>query len=285
MARARTIKPGFFTNDDLGMLKPAIRLLFAGLWTMADRDGRLIDRPAKIKAEVLPYDHVDVVHALVELAERGFIMRYTAGGMTCIQITKWSKHQRPHPREMASELPPPPGTPEPDPGAPPSRTQDRPEPDLTCARPPSSFPSGPSGPRISLNPSFPERGPDEAPPRAAPEQTTPRPKWEEVAPGQHRGQPNGQGEVTLLKVRCPRCERSLPVAEVDDHLCELVPGEPVQTPSRRRGGRGMHRLFAPPEADSAPVPAEVQEQLNRMEAEARRSPEQMAAALARLGHA
>ena len=37
MARARNIKPGFFTNDVLADCDPLARLLFAGLWTVADR--------------------------------------------------------------------------------------------------------------------------------------------------------------------------------------------------------------------------------------------------------
>jgi hypothetical protein len=143
MARARTIKQGFFTNDELGKLRPAVRLLFAGLWTLADRNGRLLDRPVKIKTEVLPYDHVDVDGALSELAKCGFIMRYEVDNTNCIQVVNWAKHQRPHPRETASDVPPPVGWavarpwPEPDPGSPTAVArphQSSAEPDLTRAR-------------------------------------------------------------------------------------------------------------------------------------------------------
>ena len=104
------------------------------------------------------------------------------------------------------------------------------------------------------------------------------PTWEEVAPGQHRGSPNGQGEVALLTARCPRCERSMPVAEVENHDCQLVPGEPVQAPPKRRGGHGLHRVFGGPES----VPPEVRAELERMERE-RPTPEQIAAEVARIG--
>ncbi len=60
MARSRTIKPGFFTNEEMVELPMAIRLLFIGLWTLADRDGRLRDRPKKIRMEAFPADDVDV---------------------------------------------------------------------------------------------------------------------------------------------------------------------------------------------------------------------------------
>ena len=52
--RARNLKPGFFKNECLLSLSPLHRLLFAGLWCMADRNGILEDRPAKIKIEVKP---------------------------------------------------------------------------------------------------------------------------------------------------------------------------------------------------------------------------------------
>jgi hypothetical protein len=55
VARSRNIKPGFFLNDELAECEPLARILFAGLWCIADREGRLEDRPKRIKAEVLPY--------------------------------------------------------------------------------------------------------------------------------------------------------------------------------------------------------------------------------------
>ena len=78
MARARLLKPSFFTNDALGDEEPVARLLFAGLWCLADREGRLHDRPRRIKAEVLPYDEVDVNRLLDELAARSLIVRHEA---------------------------------------------------------------------------------------------------------------------------------------------------------------------------------------------------------------
>ena len=106
MARSRNIKPGFFLNDLLAEIEPLGRLLFAGLWTIADREGRLEDRPKKIKAAVLPYDDCDVDHLLNELSKRDFIIRYEVNGEKYIQIVKWEKHQNPHYKEVKSEIPP-----------------------------------------------------------------------------------------------------------------------------------------------------------------------------------
>ncbi|HHV63842.1 MAG TPA: DnaD domain protein [Peptococcaceae bacterium] len=108
MARARNIKPGFFLNDELAECDPLARLLFAGLWCIADREGRLEDRPKRIKAEVLPYDDCDVDQLLEQLAKHGFIIRYEVDGNQYIQVTNFSKHQNPHVKEAASIIPPPP---------------------------------------------------------------------------------------------------------------------------------------------------------------------------------
>ncbi|MCX5973286.1 MAG: hypothetical protein NTU59_01155, partial [Coprothermobacterota bacterium] len=112
--RARNLKPGFFRNEYLSSLDPLVRLLFAGLWCLADREGRLEDRPGKIKIAVLPSDDCDVEQMLGDLARpqgpdgERFIRRYTVGGKRCIQVLNFVRHQNPHIKEAASLLPAPP---------------------------------------------------------------------------------------------------------------------------------------------------------------------------------
>lgn len=106
--RARNIKPGFFRNEQLMQVAPLGRLLFAGLWCLADREGRLLDRPNQIKWDVLPADDCDIGALLDDLARRGFICRYEADGKQCIAIPNFRQHQKPHPNEKALLLPPPP---------------------------------------------------------------------------------------------------------------------------------------------------------------------------------
>lgn len=107
MARSRNIKPGFFLNDKLAEVEPLGRLLFAGLWCLADREGRLKDRPKRIKAEVLPYDSCDIDKLLNDLWRHGFIIRYEVDGERFIQVVNFLKHQNPHHKEAKSEIPPP----------------------------------------------------------------------------------------------------------------------------------------------------------------------------------
>lgn len=106
MARARNIKPAFFMNEDLVELPFQDRLLFIGLWTLADREGRLEDRPKRIKMEIFPADDVKVDESLTRLASTGMIVRYQVNGSRYIQIVNFLKHQRPHGQEKPSEIPP-----------------------------------------------------------------------------------------------------------------------------------------------------------------------------------
>ena len=69
MARARNIKPGFFKNEELAECSLAARLCFPGLWLLADREGRLEDRPKRIKGELFPFDTFEVGPLLDELPE------------------------------------------------------------------------------------------------------------------------------------------------------------------------------------------------------------------------
>lgn len=83
------------------------RLLFAGLWTIADKKGRMDDRPKRIKAEIFPYDSVRVPALLDALEAKGFIQRYRIGDAHFIQIVNFEKHQSPHQKEAPSTIPAP----------------------------------------------------------------------------------------------------------------------------------------------------------------------------------
>ncbi len=110
MARARNIKPGFYKNEDLAECSIWARYVFPGLWMLADREGRLEDRPKRIKGELLPFDGQDMNALLNELATRKdaqgvpFIVRYQNADGSFIQISKFSTHQSPHYSEKPSTI-------------------------------------------------------------------------------------------------------------------------------------------------------------------------------------
>lgn len=107
MARARNIKPGFFKNEILAELSCETRLLFIGLWTIADREGRFEDRPKRIRAELFPFETFDVDAMLEQLQAAGFLRRYEVDDVRYVEITNFVKHQDPHYKEKASVIPPP----------------------------------------------------------------------------------------------------------------------------------------------------------------------------------
>jgi hypothetical protein len=107
MARARLIKPGFYKNEQLAECSLLARFIFPGLWMLADRRGRLEDRPKRLKADLLPYDDADVGALLDELAANGLLIRYEVDGARLVQIVNFEKHQNCHAREVDSVLPPP----------------------------------------------------------------------------------------------------------------------------------------------------------------------------------
>lgn len=107
MARARNIKPGFFKNEVLPDVDFQGRLLFIGLWTLADRAGRLEYRPRRIKGELFPYEECDVMGYVEQLEKLGFLLVYEVEGCEYIQIVNFDKHQNPHKNEKESTIPAP----------------------------------------------------------------------------------------------------------------------------------------------------------------------------------
>lgn len=105
MARIRTIKPEFFTSDDVIALSPRARLLYIGLWCEADREGRMEWKPQTFRRRYLPDDDCDINALCDELLARGVVQLYDGG--TLAWIPRFRAHQHINPRESASRLPDP----------------------------------------------------------------------------------------------------------------------------------------------------------------------------------
>lgn len=106
--RARNVKPGLLHNEILGSADPLYTVVFVGLWMLADREGRLEDRPLRIHAQINPYRPcASTVQALDWLVQENFVLRYQFEGQSYLQVVNFSLHQQPHVREAPSKLPPP----------------------------------------------------------------------------------------------------------------------------------------------------------------------------------
>ncbi len=100
------IKPEFFDDPDVGELSPDAALFFIGLWTQADREGRLVDDVRRLKARIFPYRTVNVDALITELHGKDMVRRYQDDDGCYLWVTKFTKHQRPHPKEPPSLIPP-----------------------------------------------------------------------------------------------------------------------------------------------------------------------------------
>jgi len=105
--RSRNIKPGYFKNECLADCDPLARILFAGLWCLADREGRFEWRPKRIKVEILPYDKCEIDKLLGQLVKCGFIHYYSVNGSEYGFIPTFNHHQSPHPKDAPSKIPKP----------------------------------------------------------------------------------------------------------------------------------------------------------------------------------
>jgi hypothetical protein len=111
MPRIRSVKHQFFLSLKVASVPRDARLLFIGLLTLADREGRLEDQPQRIRVQLFPYDEDisrDSVEKLLNSLEEGsLIQRYEAKGEEYIQIKGFTKHQHCHVNEPKSTLPAP----------------------------------------------------------------------------------------------------------------------------------------------------------------------------------
>jgi hypothetical protein len=131
--RTRMLRPGFFVNEPLAACTPHARILFTGLWCLADKEGRLEDQPGTIRGRVFPFEGaLNVDELLHELASAAFIVRYRVRNVRVIQVCKFREHQQPHKREAESTLPPAPIRAS---KARPSPEKARPRPNLGTAQP------------------------------------------------------------------------------------------------------------------------------------------------------
>lgn len=110
MARSRNIKPGFFKSEQVADCSDGARLLFIGLWTLADYRGVLGCRPRTIKAEVFPHDKKRDMETLIsELENSQLISVFELEGKRFIHILAFTTHQNPTKKEVLA------GSPHPDP--------------------------------------------------------------------------------------------------------------------------------------------------------------------------
>jgi len=111
MPRRRMVDPEIWRNQKIGSLPDAGRLLFIGIFSQADDDGRLKAAPGFLTANIFPYDknktEEEVKHLRDQCVSLGLIRVYTNGKEEYLDIPGWLEHQQIRKdRYTPSKLPP-----------------------------------------------------------------------------------------------------------------------------------------------------------------------------------
>lgn len=93
MARIRTIKPEFWTDDVVTECSHSARLLFIGLWNFADDNGNIERSSKQMKMKIFPADHIETESLALELMAKGLLIEYEVDGHKYLHIKGFVKHQ------------------------------------------------------------------------------------------------------------------------------------------------------------------------------------------------
>ena len=100
--RIRSIRPEFWTSEDMGQLSRDARLLYIGIWSYVDDNGVGRDVEQLIAADLFPFDLsrdaretlAMVSEGLGALCEGGQIIRYQVAGKPYLFVQAWDGNQR-----------------------------------------------------------------------------------------------------------------------------------------------------------------------------------------------
>jgi len=97
MARTRSIKPEFWSDEKVGTLSFMERLLFLGMWNFSDDEGLIKASPLYLKAMVFPYDNIkekDIESAINNLSNKQLIFCFVQNNQQYAWIIKFRVYQR-----------------------------------------------------------------------------------------------------------------------------------------------------------------------------------------------
>lgn len=94
MARIRTIKPEFWTDERLADCSLTARLLLIASLNFADDYGNLERSARQLKAQAFPYDQLECEPLVRELLHAGLMVEYKVADRLYLHIKGFQKHQR-----------------------------------------------------------------------------------------------------------------------------------------------------------------------------------------------
>jgi uncharacterized phage protein (TIGR02220 family) len=93
MARIRSIKPDFWTDEKIVELPYEVRLFFIGSWNFADDSGNLQRSAKKLKMQIFPADVIDCEPLIQTLIDAGLFIEYSVNDETFLHIKGFREHQ------------------------------------------------------------------------------------------------------------------------------------------------------------------------------------------------
>jgi len=109
MSRIRTIKPEFWTSEQIMECSPLARLAFIGMWNFCDDNGVHPASCKTLKAEVFPGDDItaaDVQTLVSELIHHGLLVEFHTEGRRWWFVTGWHHQLINRPSKSRYPLPP-----------------------------------------------------------------------------------------------------------------------------------------------------------------------------------
>lgn len=98
MARKRMIDPSIWQSEDFGKLSNLAKIVFIGLFSLADDEGRGRANPMYLKSNLFPYNEdmrsADIEKALLEISSNMSVIFYSCDGSSYYSLLSWDTFQK-----------------------------------------------------------------------------------------------------------------------------------------------------------------------------------------------
>lgn len=98
MARKRMIDPNIWQSEDFSKLSTLAKLVFIGLFSLADDEGRGRSNPVYLKSSLFPYEEgirsADIDKTLSEISSNMSVIFYSCDGSSYYSLYKWNDWQK-----------------------------------------------------------------------------------------------------------------------------------------------------------------------------------------------
>ncbi len=98
MARKRMIDPNIWQSEDFGKLSLLAKIVFIGLFSLADDEGRGRANPVYLKSTLFPYEEsmrsADIAKTLFEISSNMSVIFYSYDGSDYYSLYNWNEWQK-----------------------------------------------------------------------------------------------------------------------------------------------------------------------------------------------